>query len=225
MIEMCFDIETIGRGWENLDEGTRKYLKEKSRENENPEEMLGLNAMTGEIAAISILQNEKKEIETFYQNREEKNLFSNANDYKKDDYYYRFIVCSEEEIIKAFYDRIANAGKFITFNGLRFDCPFIALRASLLGVKPTRNINTNRFRRDEHIDLYDVFTFNGNIKGINLETYCKIYGTSNPKEEGISGKDVQRYFNEKKYREIAEYCSRDVYSTYSLYKKIKDYLL
>ncbi|HAV92740.1 TPA: hypothetical protein DCW38_06125 [candidate division WOR-3 bacterium] len=224
MIEMCFDIETIGCDWSKLDKGTQEYLNGRSREDEKAEDMLGLNAMTGEIAAISILNNEKKEIETFYQSREE-NLFTAASDFKKDDYYYRFKVCTEKEIIKAFYERIRNAAKFITFNGLKFDCPFISLRASLLEVKPTRNINTNRFRRDEHIDLFDVLTFYGSAKGMNLETYCKTYKVSNPKEEGISGKEVQKYFNEKKYREIAEYCSRDVFSTYSLYKKIKDYLL
>ncbi|MGE3063390.1 MAG: ribonuclease H-like domain-containing protein [bacterium] len=224
MIEMCFDIETIGCNWEKLDEGTREYLKNRSREDEKAEDMLGLNAMTGEIAAISILNNEKREVETFYQSREE-NLFNVSSDYKKDDYYYRFSVCTEKEIIKAFYDRIKNASKFITFNGLKFDCPFIALRASLLGIKPTRSINTNRFRRDEHIDLFDVLTFFGAIKGVNLEMYCKTYGVVNPKEDGLSGKDVQKFFNEKKYREIAEYCSRDVFSTYKLYKKIKDYLL
>jgi len=224
MIEMCFDIETIGRDWASFDEGTKEYLKSRSREDENPEEMLGLNAMTGEIAAISILNSEKREVETFFQSREE-NLFNASSDFRKDDYYYTFKVCTEKEILKAFYERIRNASKFITFNGLRFDCPFITLRASLLGVKPTRNINTNRFRRDEHIDLFDAFTFFGSIKGMNLETYCKTYGIVNPKEEGISGKDVGKYFNEKRYREIAEYCSRDVFSTYQLYLKVKDYLL
>uniref|UniRef100_A0A7C3N8Q6 Predicted 3'-5' exonuclease PolB-like domain-containing protein n=1 Tax=candidate division WOR-3 bacterium TaxID=2052148 RepID=A0A7C3N8Q6_UNCW3 len=218
MGEICFDIETLGIDDENLDQKVLEYFVNRE---EGFKEKKGLYPFSGKIIAISVLDIDKKLIETFYHSSQV-SLFDTGfvDDYSG--FKRVFIVCDEKGIIKNFYDRVKNASRFITFNGLRFDCPFITFRAIINGITPTRNINTPRFKKEEHYDIYDVLTLSGLIKGNSLDIYCKVFDIPSPKVN-ISGKDVEKFYREEKFLEIAKYCSLDVYSTFLLYQKIKDY--
>ncbi len=218
MGEICFDIETLGIDDENLDQKVLEYFVNRE---EGFKEKKGLYPFSGKIIAISVLDIDKKLIETFYHSSQF-SLFDTGfvDDYS--DFKRVFIVCDEKGIIKNFYDRVKNASRFITFNGLRFDCPFITFRAIINGITPTRNINTPRFKKEEHYDIYDVLTLSGLIKGNSLDIYCKVFDIPSPKVN-MSGKDVEKFYREEKFLEIAKYCSLDVYSTFLLYQKIKDY--
>jgi predicted PolB exonuclease-like 3'-5' exonuclease len=67
--------------------------------------------------------------------------------------------------------------------------------------------------------------FKQNNRGFKLEILAKAVGIENPKEEGVSGGDVNNLFKAKKYKQIADYVSRDAYSTYLLYQIYKEYTL
>lgn len=218
MGEICFDIETLGIDDENLDQKVLEYFVNRE---EGFKDKKGLYPFSGKIIAISVLDIDKKLIETFYHSSQV-SLFDTGfvDDYSG--FKRVFIVCDEKGIIKNFYDRVKNASRFITFNGLRFDCPFITFRAIINGITPTRNINTPRFKKEEHYDIYDVLTLSGLIKGNSLDIYCKVFDIPSPKVN-MSGKDVEKFYREEKFLEIAKYCSLDVYSTFLLYQKIKDY--
>jgi len=58
----------------------------------------------------------------------------------------------------------------------------------------------------------------------SLHLFCRAFGIESPKAEGIAGDDVAKLFSEKKFRNIAEYNSRDVVATTLLYKKWLEYL-
>ncbi|MEO0234814.1 MAG: ribonuclease H-like domain-containing protein [candidate division WOR-3 bacterium] len=218
MGEICFDIETFGIDDDQIDEKVLEYFLDKDKDFK---EKKGLYPSSGKIIAISILDADRNIIETFYQSSQN-TLFDNS--YVDDYNGYRriFKIANEKEILENFYDRVKRCTKFITFNGLRFDCPFITFRAIINGVKPSRNINTPRFRKEEHYDVYDVLTLSGLLKGNSLDIYCKVFDIPSPKVN-MSGKDVEKYYREEKFLEIAKYCSMDVLSTYLLYLKIKDY--
>jgi predicted PolB exonuclease-like 3'-5' exonuclease len=98
------------------------------------------------------------------------------------------------------------------------------LRSALLNVKPTRNLMGYRFSANEHCDLLEQFTFYGAFRKFTLDFYCRSFGIRSPKEDGITGLDMGRMFNEKRYREIAEYCLGDVKATAELFKRWADYL-
>ncbi|MEJ5307327.1 MAG: ribonuclease H-like domain-containing protein [candidate division WOR-3 bacterium] len=218
MGEICFDIETFGIDDDKIDEKVLEYFLDKDKDFK---EKKGLYPSSGKIVALSILDVDKNIIETFYQSSQN-TLFDNSyiddyNGYKR-----MFTIANEKEILENFYDRIKRCSRFITFNGLRFDCPFITFRAIINGVKPSRNINTPRFKKEEHYDVYDVLTLSGLLKGNSLDIYCKIFDIPSPKIN-MSGKDVEKFYREEKFLEIAKYCSMDVFSTYLLYLKIKDY--
>ena len=58
----------------------------------------------------------------------------------------------------------------------------------------------------------------------NLDFYCKVFGIDSPKAQGITGMDVARLLEEGRYRDIAEYCLRDVRATVDLYRVWKERL-
>jgi hypothetical protein len=83
---------------------------------------------------------------------------------------------------------------------------------------------------EPHCDLAEQFTFysvsgrDGAARRFNLDFYCKAFGIESPKSHGVTGMDVNTLMAEGKFREIAEYCLRDVRATVELYKIWKERL-
>jgi len=57
-----------------------------------------------------------------------------------------------------------------------------------------------------------------------LEFLCKAFGIENPKEEGVHGDAVNQLFDDKDYQKIADYVSRDAFSTSQLYLVWKEFM-
>ena len=87
-----------------------------------------------------------------------------------------------------------------------------------------------RFQVEPHCDLAEQLTFysvsgrDGAARRFNLDFYCKAFGIESPKSHGVSGRDVNAMMGEGRFREIAEYCLRDVEATLQLYKIWKERL-
>src|SRR5947207_2992008 len=62
------------------------------------------------------------------------------------------------------------------------------------------------------------------LQQFNLDVYCKAFGIESPKSHGVTGMDVNRLLAEKRYRNIAEYCLRDVEATLRLFNLWKERL-
>jgi predicted PolB exonuclease-like 3'-5' exonuclease len=126
---------------------------------------------------------------------------------------------TEEEIINGFWKTVSHYSQFITFNGRTFDCPFLMLRSAILGIRPSRNLMPYRYSATEHCDLMEQLTYYGAFRRFNLDFYCKGFGIKSPKAEGITGLDMGPLMSEGRYREIAEYCLRDVKATAELFHR------
>ena len=143
-----------------------------------------------------------------------------------------FIPCADEtELLSAFWGVAKHYEHVVTFNGRGFDVPFVYLRSALLNVPITRkNWLGYRYAVEPHCDLAEQLTFysvsgrDGAARKFNLDFYCKAFGIESPKAQGVTGMDVPRLLAEKKFREIAEYCLRDVRATVELYKIWKERL-
>lgn len=220
MTKIVFDIETTGVDFETLDEKSREYLVKYAEDEEEEEEIknqrLGLYPFTGEVVAIGLFNPDTERGAVYFQAPG-----AAIAPYRKDNAEYS--TGSEKEILEKFWADIKNYNQFVTFNGRRFDCPFLLIRSAMIGVKPTRNLMPHRYY-DTHIDLLDQLTFYGAYKKFNLDFYAKSFGIKSPKEGGITGLDVKRLFEEKKYKEIAEYCFGDVKATAELYRIWEEYL-
>ena len=137
----------------------------------------------------------------------------------------------ETELLTAFWDVARHYEHIATFNGRGFDVPFLYLRSAVLGVPISRKDWLGyRYQTEPHCDLAEQLTFygvsgrDGAARKFNLDFYCKAFGIPSPKAEGISGNDVGTLVADGRFRDIAEYCLRDVRATVELHRLWKERL-
>ena len=127
-------------------------------------------------------------------------------------------------MLKSFWKIVKITDQIVTFNGRNFDVPFLMMRSAMLKIKPTKNFIKKRYDNSSHIDLLEQFTFYGLTRKFNLDFYCNAFGIESPKTKEISGMEVKNLYEAGRLRDIAIYCSRDIYATYQLYKIWDEYL-
>lgn len=124
-----------------------------------------------------------------------------------------------------------NNPKLVSFNGRNFDLPAIMLRAMKYNLSAESYFETSndmlsktkwenyrsRYSENFHIDLLESLGSFGAVRGLNLDTICKMAGIVGKYD--TKGDEVYRLFYEKQYEKIKEYCQSDVINTYWLYLK------
>ncbi|HET6514469.1 MAG TPA: ribonuclease H-like domain-containing protein [Thermodesulfovibrionales bacterium] len=220
MSRIIFDIETVGKDFDSLDKATQEYLLRWTATEEDIQgvkESLSFYPLTGEIIAIGMLNPDSMKGAVYFQSPND--LLSGF-----DEEGIAFRPCTEEEILKNFWDVIRIYDQFITFNGRGFDCPFIMIRSAVYRIKPTRDLMPNRYS-GPHIDLLDQLTFYGaSRRRFSLDLWCKTFGIKSPKSEGITGYEVSDLFHSGRYVEIAKYCFGDMRATKELLAYWENYI-
>lgn len=228
MPRLVFDIETVGDEWDSMDDATQHFLTRWiAREFEDGEEYnsaledlkegLGFSPLTGQIAAIGILDVDKDQGVVYFQSPGGK-----SDEIKVDNFVLKPM--GEKEMLQAFWKGAEKYTEFISYNGRCFDAPFLAIRSAVHDIRPSRNLLEGRYpyqqRSCRHVDLQDELTFYGATqrKG-GLHMWSRAFGIKSPKADGISGDDVARLFREKKYEDIARYNTGDLIATKELYKR------
>ena len=228
MATLVFDIETSALPAESFDEAQLEYLlrdAEKlpeitAREARRAEikQQFNLWPFTAQIVCIAMLNAESVR---------GKVLFT-AEDYEADAGEagpVEFVPCVDEaELLTHFWDVARHYESIVTFNGRGFDVPFTYLRSALMNVPISRKDWLGyRFQTEPHCDLAEQLTFygvsgrDGAARRFNLDFYCKAFGIESPKSHGVTGLDVNDLVAAGRYRDIAEYCLRDVHATVKLY--------
>jgi DNA polymerase elongation subunit (family B) len=235
MAHLVFDIETSALPPETFDEAQQEYLfreatklaDEAAREAKRAEirQQFNLWPFTAQVVCVAMLNAESQRGQVLF----------TAEDYEADAVEagpVEFVPCVDEtELLTAFWDVAKHYDEIVTFNGRGFDVPFLYLRSALMNVPITKkNWLGYRFATEPHCDLAEQFTFysvsgrDGAARRFNLDFYCKAFGIDSPKSHGVTGMDVNTLLAEGKYREIAEYCLRDVRATVELYRVWRDRL-
>ena len=234
MPKLIFDIETIGEDYNLLDKTTQEVLtrwikKESTNEEEYRvafEDMkndLGFSPLTGEIVAIGVLDGEKDEGAVYFQASDKKIEDSEEDGIK-------IKTMSEKEMIEKFWDLTKRYDEFISFNGRGFDVPFLMARSAIHGIRPSKDLMSNRYLYSQkfdakHVDLLDQLTFYGAVrKKGNLHLWSRAFGIKSPKSEGVTGDDVARLYKEKKFLDIAKYNVGDLRATKKLYEYWDKYM-
>ncbi len=131
----------------------------------------------------------------------------------------------EEEILREF-DKICRGirGKFIHYNGLNFDIPFILQRMAHHGIRPSNSRFTNlrRFSNDPHFDLMMQY-YNWDMQRVlPLGILAELHGLPSPKED-LSGDKVYQAYLKNEWSRIVHYCEFDVATTLNLWNKLFNY--
>jgi len=229
MARLVFDIETSALPLEQFDEAQQEYLfrecekitDESARGARRAEirHQFNLWPFTAQVVCIAMLNADTSRGQVLF----------TADDYEEEADEagpVEFTACVDEvELLTAFWDVAKHYETIVTFNGRGFDVPFIYLRSALLNVPITRkNWLGYRFQTEPHCDLAEQLTFygvsgrEGAARRFNLDFYCKAFGIESPKSHGVTGMDMNELVASGRYREIAEYCLRDVKATVLLYQ-------
>ena len=234
MATIVFDIETSALPLENFDEAQQEYLfreaekladeTARAAKREEITKFMSLWPFTSQVVCIAMLNAETLRGQVLF----------TAEDFEEGEEGgpVEFMPCADEtELLTAFWDVARHYDNVVTFNGRGFDVPFIYLRSALLNVPISKkNWLGYRYATEPHCDLAEQLTFysvsgrDGAARRFNLDFYCKAFGVESPKSHGVTGMDVTALLAEKKFREIAEYCLRDVRATVELYKIWKERL-
>lgn len=235
MATLVFDIETSAVSEENFDEVQLEYLfrranaiedeEKREEEREKTRRMFNLWPFTAQCVAICMINNDTDNGKVIF-------MADDFDDYAGKNDGMEFVPCADEvELLTAFWDAARRFDKVVTFNGRGFDIPFLYLRSAALNVPISKkNWLGYRFANEPHCDLADQLTFysvggrDGAARRFNLDFYCKAFGIPSPKSEGVTGMDVNDLMEQGKFREIAEYCVRDVEATVALYRIWKERL-
>lgn len=227
MATLVFDIETNGLPIDAFDEVQQEYLlRDAQRLPDGPERearraelvrQLSLYPLTAQVICIAMVNADSGRGQVLYM----------AEDYEPDDEAeVKFVPFADEsEMLHDFWELAKRYDHVVTFNGRGFDVPFLYLRSALLAVPISRKDWLGyRFQTEPHCDLAEQLTFysvsgrDGAARKFNLDFYCKAFGIPSPKAEGVSGMDVAQLVAEARFREIAEYCLRDVRATVELHR-------
>jgi DNA polymerase elongation subunit (family B) len=228
MAKLVFDIETTALPLEDFDTVQQEYLFRDAHK--LPEEaqrmvrqgeiqqLFNLWPLTARVACIAMLNAETSRGRVLFLAEDFEQEAGESNQVE-------FIPCMDEaELLTAFWEVARHYEGVVTFNGRGFDVPFIYLRSALLNTPISRKDWLGyRYQTEPHCDLADQLTFYGSGRDgagrrFNLDFYCKAFGIASPKSHGVTGMDVNRLLAEGRYREIAEYCLRDVEATLLLYR-------
>jgi DNA polymerase elongation subunit (family B) len=235
MATMVFDIETTAQPIDNFDEAQQEYLFREA-ENQSDEvarekkrldiaHFFGLWPLTGQIVCIGMLNPQTGRGKALY-------LSEDFEDESSPEEEIEYVAYPDEaELLAHFWELALKFDSVVTFNGRNFDVPYLYLRSALLNIPITRkNWLGYRFSCTPHCDLLEQLTFygaggrTGACRPFNLDFYCKVFGIPSPKAQGVTGSDVTQMIQEGLFRQIAEYCIRDVHATAELYKIWKERL-
>jgi 3'-5' exonuclease len=131
---------------------------------------------------------------------------------------------TEEELVKGVFNYLGKkTPRIVSYNGRGFDLPVLKYRAMKYGINAPWlyksgdkwNSYMSRYSTDWHCDLLEVFSDFGTSARCKMNEVCAIMGV--PGKIGVDGSKVVDLYDEKKIKEIRDYCETDVLNTYLLY--------
>ncbi len=110
---------------------------------------------------------------------------------------------------------------FVTYNGYKFDIPFLVIRSCINNIKIPININRNRWNMEKsnHFDVMLFFSQNETFINPNLTVLANMHNIE-IKGERFDGRDIERLYKNNELEKIEEHCKQDVEILEGVFKKI-----
>lgn len=205
MASVVIDLETVGLPVDQFDSSELAYL---ARGEDTPGESLtklALSPLTGRIVCIGMVNPDTGGASTLALGSGPVGLAT-------------WFADDEAAMLGQFWQKIKPYAVVVTFNGRRFDVPYLLHRSAILGVPASRfDLLAYRYANKPHCDLLDQLTWYGAMKAYSLDFFCRRYHIRSPKEKA-NGAQVGEMFAAGEFDRIAEYCADDVRATAELYK-------
>ncbi|MDC1068425.1 ribonuclease H-like domain-containing protein [Candidatus Kapabacteria bacterium] len=236
---LVFDIETHAVDYNSLADSQKEYLIRGATTEEEKDEkkfQMALSPLTSEVVCIGLqlMEGDSDSWEVL-----QKAAFSTRPDSSSDELEQislsngdKCFVGSESRILSDFWKILSkyDRASLISFNGRGFDAPYLMTRSAILRIKPSRNLMAGtKFNYPMHFDLADELTFFspsriGATRRYNFDFFARSFGVTSPKADGVDGSKVGELYKNNQIEEIAEYCLRDVTSTWDLFTIWNNYL-
>lgn len=217
--DLCFyDIETA-RAVETLEEGTPIYdaWKYKARyQNE-------LNKKTGQEYTLEEYYYEKAPLYAPF-GRVVTIVVGRIKDNKI--YLKSYASYAEKELLQEFnrdLELVYQSNpktRFVSFNGVGFDTPYLEKRSIINGVKPSNLLQESHLEpwKVTQLDLSKIWKGNAFYPD-SLVAVATALGLPSPKD-ALDGSEVSNAFYDKRLPEIVKYCLKDVETTARVYRKL-----
>jgi 3'-5' exonuclease len=204
---LVLDIETVGQGIDEIPERALDYLyRALERDSPDPQEIerrredlisrLGLDPTTGRVVCVGVFDADGAFERTFTDSSERDLLGS----------FWRFLAEVQPSLV-------------VTFNGKRFDVPYLNIRSAIQGLAPEVVIPFEPWSRAPHFDVREALEGDDRRRRGSLDYFCAIFGIASPKEE-MDGSQVAGAFAEGRIDDIARYCLADCRATAALYRRL-----
>ncbi len=222
---VAFDIETVPlAGMEDLPPGLAARIQGYAdRDDGDTGKVMSLSPLFGQVVSLAVLDMDDPENRAALALPKQKELFP-ARGKPGDPLTF---LPSEAEILKAFWALAAACPLLVSFNGRRFDVPFLQVRSAVHGIPVPVDLIGPRYNRKPrpHLDLYEVVTAFGLLRGpASLDACCHAFGIPTPKAQ-LDGSQVAGAYEEGRIGEIARYNLADVEATRALFFKLESTLL
>jgi DNA polymerase elongation subunit (family B) len=207
---VALDVETVGAKVEEIPGRALDYLLRALERDEPPPEELerrrvdlferfGLDPTTGRVVCVGVADVE--------------GAFERV-----------FVDASEKELLLYFWGWLQETRPelIVTFNGKRFDVPFLNLRSAIHGLEPAVVISAEPGSRSPHFDVREVLEGDDRRRRGSLDYFCSIFELPSPKEL-MDGSLVEQAYAEGRIEDIARYCLSDCRATAALYRRLKPY--
>jgi DNA polymerase elongation subunit (family B) len=204
---IVLDIETVGQRPEEIPERALEYLlqalerdapdsQELERRREDLFSRLGLDPTTGRIVCIGIVDAETSEERTFSR-------------------------LEEKSLLESFWKWLEGARPtlFVTFNGRRFDVPYLHVRSAIHGIEPAYPIPLGW---SAHFDVREALEGDDKRRRGSLDYFCAVFGVPSPKTE-MDGSLVGQAFVEGRIEDIERYCLADCRATLALFRRLRPF--
>ena len=154
-----------------------------------------LDAMTGRVVCVGMLIDD---------GREAKEITFAGED--------------EARIITGFWNALKPGDAVVGHNVLDFDIRFLQQRSWILGIQPSRTLDTRRYYTADVIDTLQLWTnWSGNKKGVTLDALGSALGCGRKTGEGAR---VAEWWAVLDIDSIKKYCREDVQLTYRVFCRL-----
>ncbi len=130
----------------------------------------------------------------------------------------------ERGILEAFWE-VVRAGRdwrFVTYNGLAFDLPYLIRRSIYVGVPPSAGLPLRPYAPGSHFDVMRVLSNWERADAVRLDVVAALLGLQKS-PPGVDGSQVLGLWRAGRVDDIEAYCLGDVRLAYEIFLRVEPY--